>query len=191
MAHHEMHTSQKCISSRQMTHNIFEVETTALAHVVCSPQESGISLTVAAAYPSVNHSWIFHVPEKAELPEFICRFLRMMYCNSTTQVEFAGKSRGQFPMASGVRQGCPASGFLLALPFDPIFRWTQNTIIPRNPAAPDFLQPSPCAYADDFAVAASSFRLLVTALSRAFKVVDKNCWAPLESSEMLLGRIWQ
>ena len=57
---------------------------------------------------------------------------------------------------------------------------------PKKRAAPDFLQPSPCAYADDFAVAASSFRLLMTALSPAFVVVDcmaglniihrKCCW---------------
>ena len=54
----------------------------------------------------------------------------------------------------------------------------------KKPAAPDFLQPSPCAYADDFAVAASSFRLLMTALSPASAVVDrvaglnhrKCCW---------------
>ena len=31
-----IHTSQRCISSRQMTDNIFEIETTALAHVACS-----------------------------------------------------------------------------------------------------------------------------------------------------------
>ena len=70
---------------------------------------------------------------------------------------------------------------------DPIFRWLQDTIIPKNPASPDFVQPSPCACADDFAVAASSFRLLMTALSPAFVVVDrvagfnlnhqKCCWA--------------
>ena len=39
--------------------------------------------------------------------------------------------------------------------FDPIFRWLHDSIIKRNP---DFPQPSPCAHADDFAVAASSFR---------------------------------
>ena len=39
--------------------------------------------------------------------------------------------------------------------FDPIFRWFQDAIILRNPAAPDFLQPVPCACGDDFAVAAS------------------------------------
>ena len=47
-----IHPSQRCISSRQMTDNIFEIETTALAHVVFAPQKSGILLTdFAAAYP--------------------------------------------------------------------------------------------------------------------------------------------
>ena len=76
--------SQRCISSRLLTDNIFEIETTALAHVVCAPRESGILLKdFAAAYPSVNHSWIFHVLETTELPEFICRFLRRIYYDST------------------------------------------------------------------------------------------------------------
>ena len=88
-----------------MTDNIFEIETTALAHVARAPQESGILLTnFAAAYPSVNHSWIFHVLEKTELLEFICRILRRSYYDSTTRVEFAGMTRGQFFMAKGVRQ---------------------------------------------------------------------------------------
>ena len=61
-----IHPAQRCISSRQMTDNIFEVETTALAHVACATRESGILLTdFAAANPSVNHSWIFPFLETA------------------------------------------------------------------------------------------------------------------------------
>ena len=60
-----------------MTDNIFEIETTALAHIACAPQESGVLLTdFAAAYPSVNHSWIFSVIDNTGLPAFLCRFLR-------------------------------------------------------------------------------------------------------------------
>ena len=63
-----------------MTDNIFEIETTALAYVARAPRESGILLKdFAAAYPGVNHSWIFHVLVKTELPEFICRFRRRIY----------------------------------------------------------------------------------------------------------------
>ena len=124
--------------------------------------------------------------EKTELPEFICRFLRIIYDDSTTHVEFEGATRGQFLMARGVRQGRPASGFLFVMAFDPIFSWLQDAIIPRNPDGLDFLQPAQCAYADDLAVAASSFRDLMTALAPAFHSVDhiaglnlnhrKCCW---------------
>ena len=75
-------------------------------------------------------------------------------------------------MARGVRVGCFASGFLFAMAFDPIFRWLHDSIIPRNPAVPDFLQPSPCAHVDDFSVAASSYWSLMIALSLAFNVMD-------------------
>ena len=169
-----MHPSQRCISARQMTENIFEIETTVLAHVACAPQESGILLTdFAAAYSSVNHSWIFHVLDKKDLPEFICRSLRRIFYDSTTAVEFAGMTRGQFLMARSVRQGCPASGFLFAMAFDPIFRWLQDAISPRNPASLDFLQPAQFTFADDLAVAALSFRGL-TALAPAFQTVDQT-----------------
>ena len=140
----------------------------------------------AAAYPSVNHSWIFSVLEKTKSPEFICRLHRSICNDSTTHVEFAGTTWRQFLLARDVRQGCPASGFLFAMAFDPIFRWLQEADIPRNPDGLDFLQPVQCAYADDFAVAASSFRGLMTALAPAFHSVDhiaglnlnyrKCCW---------------
>ena len=103
-----IHHSQRRISSRQITDNTFEIETTALAHVACAPQDSGVLLTdCAAAYPSVNHSWIFSVLENTGLPGFLCHFLRSVYTDSITH----GAERGQFLMARGVRQGCPASGF--------------------------------------------------------------------------------
>ena len=34
-----IHPSQRCISSREMTDSIVEIETTALAHLVCAPEE--------------------------------------------------------------------------------------------------------------------------------------------------------
>ena len=40
-----IHPSQRCVSSRQTTDNILEIETTALAHVACARQESGVLLT--------------------------------------------------------------------------------------------------------------------------------------------------
>ena len=170
LVHHEMHTSvAEMHLFRQMTDNIFEIETTALARVACAPQESGILLTdFAAACPSVNHSWIFSVLENTELPSFICRFLRSIYSDSITHVEFAGTARGQFLMARGVRQGCLVSGFLFAMAFDPIFKWPE-VVIRRNPDKLELSQHIQCAYADDLAVASCSFRSSMTALAPAFR----------------------
>ena len=92
-------------------------------------------------------------------------------------------------MARGVRQGCPASGFSFAMAFDTTFRWLKNTIFPRNPAAPDFLQHVPCVYADGFAVAASSFRLLMTALSLAFEVVDQTAGLNLNHRNNMAAKV--
>ena len=112
-----------------MTDNIFEIETTALARVACAPQDSGVLLTdFVSAYSSVSHSWIFSVFENTGLPDFLCRFLRSICRDSITHVEFAGAERGQFLMARRVRQGCVASGFLLTMASDPIFRWLQDSI---------------------------------------------------------------
>ena len=131
--------------------------------------------------------------ENTGLLDFLCRFRRSIERDSTTHVEFAGAERGQFPMARGVRQGCPASGFLLAMAFDPIFRWFQESIIPRNLDNLDFLQLAQCAYADDLAVASSSFRELMFALALAFRSVDcitglnlnyrKCCWVQCDNEE--------
>ena len=80
-----VHASLRYISSRRMTENIVEIETTALASVACVPQELGVFLTdFAAAYPSVNHSWIFPVIENTGLLGFLCRFLRSICSDSIT-----------------------------------------------------------------------------------------------------------
>ena len=90
------------------------------------------------------------------------------------------------PCGHGCKTGLSSELFFFAVAFDPVFRWLQETIIPRNPDNLDFLQPTQCAYADDLAVAASSSRGLMTALAPAFRSVDhiaeinlsyrKCCW---------------
>ena len=84
-----------------------------LAQCTCMPQDSGILLKdFASAYPSVNHNSIHHVLRSAVLPALKQQFLRMIHDDNITAVEYAGKTRGHFPMARGVREECPASGFL-------------------------------------------------------------------------------
>ena len=149
MVHYAMHSpSQRCISSRQMTDNIFEIETTALAHVTCAPQESGVLLTdFAAAYPSVNHSWIFSVLENTG-----CRFLRNINKNSNTHTRgICGSRTGTIPYGqrSTTRLSCEwfpfCNGLAPDLPMAP------RSYYPKEPDNLDSLQPAQCAYADALA----------------------------------------
>ena len=170
-----IHPSQRCISSKQIPVNIFE-------------QESVILLTdFVAAYPSVDHSWILTATEKTELHVFLSAASFKVFTTTAPRMWNSREAtRGQFLMARGVRQGCPASGFIFAMAFDPFFRWVQETVFPGGLDNLDFLQPAQCAYADDFAVAASSFRGLMAVLAPAFHSVyhiaglnlnyRKCCW---------------
>ena len=85
-----VHFSQRCIPSKQMMDNIFQIE--MLPMPMWRPfLKSGISLSVFAA---------------------TCFRFR--------------KDPGTILHGQGVRQDFPASGFLFAMVFDPIFRWFQE-----------------------------------------------------------------
>ena len=64
-----------------------------------------------------------------------------------------------------VRQGCLASGFLVTMAFDPIFRWLNDTVLSKDLSPPAWLQPTPCACAEDFGVSELSFRTLMLAIA--------------------------
>ena len=101
-----------------MTDNIFEIESAAVALRTCFSEDLKIIPDFSCAYPSVDHRWIFLVLERASLPQSLQLFLRGIYADSITCVERAGAARGHFAMMRGVRQSCPASGYLFIMVFD-------------------------------------------------------------------------
>ena len=46
---------------------------------------------------------------------------------------------GSLPMMRSLRQGCPASGYLFTMTFDPLYRWLLVSAIPLEPRRPWFL----------------------------------------------------
>ena len=129
-----IHPSQRCISSRQTTDNIFEIETTALAHVAFAPQESGVLLTdFAAAYPSVNHSWIFSVLENTGLPGFLCRFLQSIYSDSITHVEFAAAGPKTIPCGQRCTTGLSSEWFPFCNGLRPDLQMSPRDKYPKEP----------------------------------------------------------
>ena len=134
-----IHPSQRCISSRQMTDNIFEIETTPLAHVACAPQESGVLLTdFAAAYPSVNHSWIFSVIENTGLPAFLCRFsAKYLQGQHHTRGIRGSRTRTAYGQRSTTRLSC--EWFPFCNGFGPDLQMAPRVNFPKEPRQPGFL----------------------------------------------------
>ena len=139
-----IHPSQRCLTWHITTDNIFEIETAAIAS--SHSEESGILLTdLSCAYPGVDHRRIFLILERAGVPPFLWRFLRGIYADSITGVEHAGAARGQFAMMRGLRQGCPASGYLFTMVHGPVYRWLMSAAVLPEPHRPWFLQRCACA----------------------------------------------
>ena len=149
-----------------MIDNVFEIGTAALAECTCMLHDSGILLTdFACACSRVNPEWIFLVLGRAGLPAFTQTFSRTIHDDNTTVAEHAGEAGGHFLVARGAGLGCPASGFLVTVVFDPIFRWFYDVVVPRDPSLPACLQRALCACADDFVVAVPSLRTLMLAIA--------------------------
>ena len=116
----------------------------------------------------------FEFCKKAGLPALLQLLRQRIYNESTTAVGHAGQKRVHFAMARRVRQGCPARGVLPIMAFDPIFRWLNDVIIHRIRSVPECLHPTACACADRSALAAPSFRTLMTVIASAFRVTSPS-----------------
>ena len=118
-----IHPYRRCVTQRIMIDKVFEIETAAIALRTCHCEEPGTLHTdFSCAYASVDHRWIFMVLERAGVPQTLQHFLRGIYADSAPCVEHSCVARGQFAMLRRVRQGCPASGYLFTVAFDPVFR---------------------------------------------------------------------
>ena len=104
-------TSQRWISSRQMTDNIFEIDTAAVVHVACAPQEPGdLLIDFDVVCPNGSHSWMCSVLENTVLTAFLCRSPLSTLRDSIIYVELGGAEWGHLCVTRAVRQGFLASG---------------------------------------------------------------------------------
>jgi endonuclease/exonuclease/phosphatase family metal-dependent hydrolase len=121
-----------------------------------------IFIDFRAAFPSILHGWIRAVLFATGLPGSFIRAFLSLYIAVSATVRFGSGSSSSFPMLSGIRQGCPASGAIFALCIDPLLRRIYAWL------------PSPwsklVAYADDLAIALRGARGLVAHL---FDIIDE------------------
>ena len=81
-----------------------------------------LSMTFAAAFPSLFHEWIFLVLRATQCPLGIINVVEGIYHGNHAYILSGGTLTFLFHILSGALQGCPLSGSLFAMAVDP-FLW--------------------------------------------------------------------
>lgn len=121
------------VKHRSLIDNDLDVEYVMEASVIVGARRTGTVLfDIAVAFPSVEWEWLVMAMERQGFPLCVRRLVRGMLENSSATVLFSGTLTGAtIVMRRGIRQGCPSSGFLWAILFDPFVR-SLTAVIPPS-----------------------------------------------------------
>lgn len=120
-----VHTCQRgFVAGRNMLEHI--VRTVAPMHRAPSYDAMDVGIVlfdIKAAFPSLGWAWIWAVLEEMNIPAWLITALRALYEGSTARIVFGGVvTDAFFGISRGIKQGCPSSGSVWALAFDPAVR---------------------------------------------------------------------
>ena len=119
------------MKGRLLTDNVLELDAHVDSYLMCRSTDicvAQVLLDMKAAFPSAAWNWIWFVLDAMGAPAWIKNCFLALYVGSSTQLVL-GRCRGlAFFLSSGIKQGCPKSGSLWCLLFDPIFRAIRETM---------------------------------------------------------------
>ena len=118
-----------------------------------------------------------------KIPRFIIAAIRSLYSLGVAIVVLLGARWGQFPICSGIRQGCPASGSLFALAIDPCIRYMMDQLGPDRGVL--------TAYADDIAAAVRELFVAIRILAEAFGVIGRCSALELHPGKVVIIPLWK
>jgi hypothetical protein len=87
---------------------------------------------IASAFPSVSHEWLMLVLDLIGAPCGLRNLVRALYRACRAFAVMNGDIRFLYFVQSGVLQGCPLSGMLFAIIFDPFLRHLEAVIDARR-----------------------------------------------------------
>ena len=106
------------ISGRSMLANVVDIDS-GMQHTSLK-YEHGLAMfpDFAAAFPSVDHEFIFDFLDSLKWPTWVTRFIRALYTNNKCIISVGGQRSDGFLLESGIRQGCPVSPLIFAVVAD-------------------------------------------------------------------------
>jgi hypothetical protein len=172
------------VAGRSITDNVIEIEGFGQSYAIADAEDPAILLfDIRAAFPSLAHAWLFVVLLRMGVPRFVIAAIRGLYRGGLATVVLLGARWAQFPILSGIRQGCPASGSLFALAIDPCIRYLMHHLGPGRGVL--------TAYADDIAAAVKELFVAVRILADAFAVIGRSSALELHPGKVVIIPLWK
>ena len=103
-----------------------------------------------AAFPSTSWRWLFFLLERAGIPTGLLNLIRALH--TEVYVHSAETRETLFQILTGILQGCPLSGSLLIVAFNPL-------IVALSKLSPDKAEMVLTACADDIGIASKTLGL--------------------------------
>ena len=108
---------------KSITDNVLELEARIVKKLYTGARCPALLLIdIIASFPSVAWDWLWYVLELMDCPVWLIRAVKAPYIDSTAQLAAGGLRGVTIGITSGITQGCPMSGSLWCLVFDPIIR---------------------------------------------------------------------
>ena len=119
------------VHGRQLIQNVVDLDSaarlTSMTHD-CGALPLMVFFDFAAAFPSVLHEWIQMIMQAYGLPDGLASLVDVFYACNFSYTKVQSDLVFLFILKTGVHQGCPLSGWIFAIIFDPFVRLFQQLI---------------------------------------------------------------
>ena len=110
-----MKSNQGFVRKIHVSNNIWLVLDIIDLSFLCPDDSFIFFLDFYKAFDTVEHNFIFQTIENLVFGDFFCKALRTMYSKGNSSIRLKNGTLPRFELQRGIRQGCPASPYLLIL----------------------------------------------------------------------------
>jgi hypothetical protein len=170
------------VAGRQMLMNLIDVDFAAQKISIKSRKGAILLFDFRAAFPSMNHDFIWDTLREVGIPEQFIEAIRTLYRNNKHLLKLRGGIYEGPEVFSGVRQGCPLSGLLFAICADVLL--TRLGTVLRN--EDEIVR----AFADDTAAVVHDYTISIPVLANLFKEYEEISGLALNISKTVFIPLW-
>ena len=170
------------VKGRQMLMNIIDVDTAAQTISIKSNCGAVILFDFKAAFPSMDHSFIWHTLRVGGIPSKFISAIQALYKHNHHQLRLDGQLYDGPTVRSGVRQGCPLSGLLFSICVDVLLLRLSDVLIKEDELAR--------AFADDTATAVNDYMVAIPTLASLFHEFEQISGLQLNIDKTVFIPLW-